>query len=84
MKQIVAITITDSDIRYNVETAASELEEENQIRFPDTDARKEFIDDCVACVIDKYELYEHDPFTYNPDYECEVLDLAKLYDYLCE
>ena len=84
MRQIVAFTITDEDIRYNVEQAASELEEENQVRFPDTDSRAEFIDDCVACVIDKYELYEHDPFTYNPDYEEEVLDLAKLYDYLCE
>ena len=82
MRQIVAFTITDEDIRYNVEQAASELEEENQVRFPDTDSRAEFIDDCVACVIDKYELYEHDPFTYNPDYEMEFLDLAKLYGYL--
>ena len=84
MKQIVSITITDEDIRYNVETAAQELEEENQVAFPDRDARSEFIDDCVSCVIDKYELYEHDPLTYTPDYECEVLDLAEVYGYLCD
>ena len=82
MKTIIAFTITDADIRYNVDTAATELEEENQIRFPDYDARAEFIDDCVSCIIDRYELYEHDPFIYTPDYEVEVLDLAKLYGYL--
>ena len=82
MKTIIAFTITDADIRYNVDTAAAELEEENQIRFPDCDARAEFIDDCVSCIIDRYELYEHDPFIYTPDYEVEVLDLAKLYGYL--
>ncbi len=82
MKTIIAFTITDADIRYNVDTAATELEEENQIRFPDGDARAEFIDDCVSCIIDRYELYEHDPFIYTPDYEEEVLDLAKLYGYL--
>ena len=82
MKTIIAFTITDADIRYNVDTAAAELEEENQIRFPDCDARAEFIDDCVSCIIDRYELYEHDPFIYTPDYEEEVLDLAKLYVYL--
>ena len=82
MKQILVITITDEDIRYNVNTAATELEEENQIQFPDAGARQEFIDDCIACVIDKYELYEHDPFMYTPDYEMEVLDLAENYGYL--
>lgn len=82
MKTIFTYTITDKDIRYNVDTAATELEEENQVSFPDSDARAEFIDDCVSCIIDKYELYEHDPFIYTPDYEEEILDLAKLYDYL--
>ena len=82
MKQIVAITITDADIRYNVDTAATELEEEKQVSFPDSDARTEFIEDCVSCIIDRYELYEHDPFIYTPDYEEEVLDLAELYGYL--
>ena len=82
MKTIFTYTITDKDIRYNVDTAATEMEEENQVSFPDTDARAEFIDDCVSCIIDKYELYEHAPFTYTPDYEMEVLDLAELYGYL--
>ena len=82
MKTIFTYTITDKDIRYNVDTAATELEEENRVSFPDSDARAEFIDDCVSCIIDKYELYEHDPFIYTPDYEEEILDLAKLYDYL--
>ena len=82
MKTFFTYTVTDKDIRYNVNTAATELEEENQIQFPDADARKEFIDDCIACVIDKYELYEHDPFMYTPDYEMEVLDLAENYGYL--
>ena len=82
MKTIFTYTVTEKDIRYNVNTAATDLEEENQIQFPDAGARQEFIDDCIACVIDKYELYEHDPFIYTPDYEEEILDLAKLYDYL--
>ena len=82
MKTIFTYTVTEKDIRYNVNTAATELEEENQIQFPDAGARQEFIDDCIACVIDKYELYEHDPFMYTPDYEMEVLDLAETYGYL--
>ena len=82
MKTIFTYTVTEKDIRYNVNTAATELEEENQIQFPDAGARQEFIDDCIACVIDKYELYEHDPFMYTPDYEMEVLDLVRAYGYL--
>ena len=82
MKTIFTYTITDADIRYNVDTAATELEEEKQVSFPDSDARTEFIEDCVSCIIDRYELYEHDPFIYTPDYEEEVLDLAELYGYL--
>ena len=84
MRNIITFTITDADIRCNVDTAATELEEENQVSFPDGNARTEFIDDCVPCIIDKYELYEHDPFTYTPDYEMEVLDLAEVYGYLAE
>ena len=80
MKQIVAITITDEDIRCDVETAAQELEEENQVAFPDSDARSEFIDDCVSCILDKFDFYEH----YCPDYSIEILDTAKLYGYLCD
>ena len=50
MKTIFTMTITEEDIRYNVDTAATELEEDNQIQFPDADARAEFID---------YQLYHY-------------------------
>ena len=70
-------TITDEDIRFEIETAATELEEDNQISFPDSDSRTEFIDDCITGVMDKLNLYE----TYMPDYRMEVLDLAGLYGY---
>ena len=60
------IIITEDDIRENVKR---ELED---LVFPDEDARIEFIDDCVACVIDNYEQYE----IYMPDYQVLVLDMA--------
>ena len=60
----ITAVITDADIRYYIDQAATELEEDNQIRFPDSDARAEFIEDCVSSEIDKYELYERDPFGY--------------------
>ena len=77
----ITAVITDADIRYYIDQAATELEEDNQIRFPDSDARAEFIEDCVSSEIDKYELYERDPFGYRPDYRVEVLDMADLYEY---
>ena len=70
-------TITDEDIRFEIETAATELEEDQQIAFPDGDIRTEFLDDCVTGVMDKRNLYE----TYMPDYRMEVLDLADTYCY---
>ena len=75
MKYIV--TITDEDVRFEIENAATELEEDHQIAFPDSDSRTEFIDDCITGVMDKLNLYE----TYMPDYRMEVLDLAGLYGY---
>ena len=81
MKPIIAI-ITEEDIRFRIEEAARELEEDAEIHFPDADARAEFLDDCTATVIDKYELYDHDPFRYMPNYHDTVLDMARLYDYL--
>ena len=80
MKKITAV-ITDADIRYYIDQAATELEEDNQIRFPDPDSRAEFIDDCVESEIDKYDLYERDPFGYRPDYPSVVLDMADDYGY---
>ena len=77
----ITAVITDADIRWYIDQAATELEEDDQIRFPDSEARKEFIEDCVASEIDKYELYECHPFGYRPDYRVEVLDMADLYEY---
>ena len=70
-------TITDEDVRFEIETAATELEEDQQIAFPDSDSRTEFLDDCITGVMDKLNLYE----TYMPDYRMEVLDLADTYGY---
>ena len=80
----ITAVITDANIRYYIDQATTELEEENQIRFPDGDARAEFIEDCVSDEIEKYELYECDPFGYRPDYQTAVLDMADLYGYLIE
>ena len=80
----ITAVITDADIRYYIDQAATELEEDNQIRFPDSDARAEFIEDCVSSEIDKYELYECHPFGYRPDYKVTVLDMADLYEYTVE
>ncbi len=70
-------TITDEDIRFEIETATTELEEDHQIAFPDSDSRAEFLDDCITGVMDKLNIYE----TYMPDYRMEVLDLADTYGY---
>ena len=83
MKKFTAV-ITDADIRYYIDQAATELEKDNLIHFPDSNARAEFIEDCVSSEIDKYELYERNPFGYRPDYKTEVLDMADLYEYTVE
>ena len=70
-------TITDEDVRFEIETATTELEEDHQISFPDSDSRAEFLDDCITGVMDKLNIYE----TYMPDYRMEVLDLADTYSY---
>ena len=80
MKKYIAV-ITEDDIRQGFEEAVAQLEEDGAIRFPDTEARAEFIDDCVSCEIDKVELYDSDPFAHRPDYAIAVLDMADLYGY---
>ena len=77
----ITAVITDADIRWRIDQAATELEEDNQIRFPDSTARAEFIEDCVSSDIDSYEMYDRDPFGYRPDYRVTVLDMADLYEY---
>ena len=47
----ITAVITDADIRWHIDQAATELEEDNQIRFPDSTARAEFIEDCVSSEI---------------------------------
>ena len=76
MKKYITV-ITEDDIRFGIEEAATELEETEQLRFPDADARAEFLDDCVACVIDRLDQYEG----YRPNWTTEVLDAACLYGY---
>lgn len=81
MKKYIAV-ITEADIRFYIEKAAAELEEDRLIRFPNRDARAEFIEDCVSCELDRYELYDSDPFRYRPNHAVEVLDMAELYGYV--
>ena len=80
MKKYIAV-ITEDDIRTGFEEAVAQLEEDGAIRFPDTESRAEFIDDCVSCEIDRFELYDSDPFKHRPDYAVAVMDMADLYGY---
>ena len=78
MKKYTA-TITESDIRFQIETAVSELEQDGQIAFPDSDTRDGFIEDCVSSEIDRIELYDSNPFISLKDFAVDVLDMAELY-----
>ena len=80
MKKYTA-TVTESDIRFGIETAVRELEQDRLVAFPDSDARAEFNEDCVRSEIDRIELYGSDPFTSQEDYTADTLDIAGLYDY---
>ena len=80
MKKYIAI-ITDIEIRSRFDEAAAELERDNQICFPDSKARADFIEDCVSSEIDKYELYDSSPFIHQTNYAVMVLDMAELYGY---
>lgn len=75
MRTIVTITVTDVDTCFRIEEAAATLETENQIHFPDEQTREEFIEDCTACVIDKFDRYS----CYFPNFISEVLDTARIY-----
>ena len=80
MKKYIA-TITESDIRFQIESAVSELEQDEQIAFPDSDTRNEFVEDCVRSQIDRIELYDSNPFRSQKDYTVDALDMAELYGY---
>ena len=79
MKKYIAV-ITEDDIRTGFEEAVTQMEEDGAIWFPDTESRTEFIEDCVSCEIDRFELYDRDP-AHRPDYAVAVLDMADLYGY---
>ncbi len=74
-------TVTENDIRFEIETAVSELEQDGQIAFPDRDTRVGFIEDCVRSEIDRVELYDSNPFRSRKDYTVDALDAAGLYGY---
>ena len=80
MKKYTA-TVTENDIRFEIETAVSELEQDGQIAFPDRDTRAEFIEDCVRSQIDRVEMYGSNPFRSGKEYSVDVLDMAALYGY---
>ena len=81
MKKYTA-TITEADIRFQIETAVSELEQDGQIAFSDSDTREGFIEDCVSSEIDRIELYDSNPFRSLKDFAADGLDMAELYGYL--
>ena len=74
----IVLTVTDESIRYEVEDALRECEENEWIIFPSQEAREKFIQDCVEDVIERYELYD---FAYHPDYSELVWSLAEDCDY---
>ena len=78
MKKYTA-TVTESDIRFQIETAVGELEQDGQIAFPDSDTRDGFIEDCVRSEIERVELYDSNPFRSLKDFAADVLDMADLY-----
>ena len=80
MKKYTA-TITEADIRIEIEAAVSELEQDGQIAFPDSDTRNEFVEDCVRSQIDRIELYDSNPFRSEKAYAVDVLDAASFYGY---
>ncbi len=80
--KVYSIIITEDFIRERIKEAVAAIEADNIIRFPDSEARTEFIEDCVYYEIDKYELYDVDPFGEKINYALVVLDMAVVYGYL--
>jgi len=67
----------------DINQAVADLEDENQIRFPDSKTRAEFIEDCIAVERWKTEMYDRDP-AYRPDWRMIILDNARWYGYSME
>ena len=60
--------------------AITELQDDNQIRFPADASRNDFFEDCLSGTLDQFDLYDLDPY-HLPDCNNIVLDMAKLYGY---
>ena len=73
--------ITSTDIHVRFDEAANELERDNQIRFPDSKARADFIEDCVRSKIDKFELYDSDPFNHQTKHVYDFAFFATMETY---
>ena len=71
------VTITEDMIRDKFDFDIRELEEDGQIEFHNDEQRDEFIEECVAEVVDKYE--DYGIMEYAPNYEEIILDMAELY-----
>lgn len=85
-----------SDIRYEIECALSIEEEEGTISFDSfascpcgdyaspSDAREDFIEECIETILQQEELYDRSPYTYSYNYTDLVLETAKDWEFLTE
>lgn len=76
-------TITSEDVRLRIEDEVIDLEENDHLLFPDTEARFRFIEDCTDTALSWHEC---NPSYYDcvvaPDYTSIVMDAAELEGYL--
>lgn len=84
MRIIYNRTVTDEDVREEIEAAISEAITEKAIRFPDETARSEFTADCVGCTVMDFEDHDASGELFDPDYIEIVYDMAHLYGYIVE
>lgn len=81
MKIVYQIAITDDDIRYDVESIVKENCDNEWIKFPNEEARAEFIDDCVEYFCDQYEDGFYDRVMERDEYEAVIIEFADDYGY---
>lgn len=78
----ISITINDDTIMDDVQLTIDYMLEDNEITFPDDEAREEFARDCADEIIDRYECSWDDSI---PDMEAirdAVIDNAEINGYL--
>ena len=85
-----------ADIRYEIECALSFEEEDGTVSFDSfascpcgdyaspSDAREDFIEECVQTILQQEDYYDHTPYTYSYDYTEIVLSTAEDMDFLVE